>query len=1386
MGHGRGSDYIYVEIGHHLVDALLDTGATFSLLSSNYYNKYKDLLPPLQQAHKKLHGIEGSPITVLGRITLRFLIQKKQFLHTFYVCDGMSDPMILGRDFFRKHAGIISYDTETGQTQFTCNVVPPPKILKAGQEEQRDDHHIQRVKAPITQREGFYEVFAKEEMHLPPHAVCTVEGQINVQHSPRENDVFESEPTQSLISKKGNPYVPPVNYMGFHQEGLCRVPISVVNHSAVPVVIHKGMHFATLFKIGQTRQETHAIPEVLQPEVEWNRTHNQRGSRPQDLEDKTMRPAKTSWSVRRASRVSEKFRGHPKFPSAYDGCRGEARPLVTSEETEGGKEGSILASPADVESYPHFVKPEPYPTTENTQRTFDRLRLDYQDVFSQGAADLGCTTIMEMEIETGTHPPISQRPRQLPLAQREWLRNHLKQHLEEDIIERSMSHWGSPIVMVGKKDGEWRMCVDYRAVNSLLPTVLKPYSKAKGVLSLVPIPKIDELLATMEGCQVFSTMDIRSGFHHIALDEESKAKSAFVTPFGKFQFKRVPFGLCQAPAYFQRVIEEVLQECGDFAMAYLDDIIVFSKTEEEHLLHLEKVFEALRANSMKLKESKCEFFSKNLQYLGHLVSADGTRPMADKIIAIKSVAPPQDVHGVQVFLGMAGYYRKFIPRYSDITAPLTNLLRKENDFEWTDRCQKVFDFLKECLMTQPILAFPDVNKPYYLYTDASKYGWSGVLTQEHDVVIDGAEEKKLLPIHYVSGKFRGPEENWSAFTKEAAALHRSVKRLAFYLDGGAICTVRTDHKPLLPLLKKPVNNAKVDNWALELQQFNLDIEHVEGRKNVLADALSRLINIDPDYELRDETADFSFGEQVNIPSELVPPRQETERIRMARENWDDLPFPLDDVTEDSGTDYGLIRLAKDLKAQVPKDTLLGFTAQWRELQALDPFCIKQKALLQSLAPNRTMYRKYFLRDGVLHHQTKSQDQTFHPIVLPEALVPEILKMAHDQSGHNSEKRMYLAVRKLYHWPDMLKEIRLYCARCQACKENNHGRFPYLTLTFKVPQVPMEFIAMDLIGPFDLSKRQNKYALTAIDMFTSWAFCIPIPDKSADTIIEAFLSGIWSLHGNCRKILTDNGSEFVNKDFRQMCDILGIAERIASPAYRPQSNGKVEGFHRFLKAAIRKLGRDNQRWDEVACYACAAYNFFPGENTKESPFFLLYGRDPIMNLNSIIAPRVRSASLSEGIQSLERLRSMWQVTAQVLRKARSEDSRWEKDLKKPAEPGDMVLIKNHAPETAWDPRYKGPYRIISMTNTKATLENINKPHKEPKVVHLSDLKKVDPGIYVGDQVPSYEDMSRVITKPVDPDAYLEIVKKHASMIPNLVRPPPPEPPNLRPRKPVKYY
>ena len=311
--------------------------------------------------------------------------------------------------------------------------------------------------------------------------------------------------------------------------------------------------------------------------------------------------------------------------------------------------------------------------------------------------------------------------------------------------------------------------IDYRKINSLQQQI-KRADKSTGCLSLYPLPKIDEMFTKLNRARIFSTIDLRSGYYHIGLTEGSRPKSAFVVPMGKFEFLRTPFGLSQAPAYFQVLIDNVLQGCSKFVMGYLDDIIIFSKTEEEHIEHLECIFTKLREYGLKMKREMCNFFKKHLQYLGHHISEEGFEPLPEKIKSIKNMPPPKTAKEVKQFLGLAGYYRKFVPRFADLSRPLTNLTQQNVEFEWTEKCQKSFDNLRELLIKYPILQYPDPNKDYTLFTDVSKFGYAGVLMQEYEE--DGVT--KYYPVCYVSGLFRRSQLNWAALTKEAYAIYMAV------------------------------------------------------------------------------------------------------------------------------------------------------------------------------------------------------------------------------------------------------------------------------------------------------------------------------------------------------------------------------------------------------------------------------------------------------------------------------------------------------------------------------------------------------------------------------------------------------------------------------------
>ena len=297
------------------------------------------------------------------------------------------------------------------------------------------------------------------------------------------------------------------------------------------------------------------------------------------------------------------------------------------------KDDDFLKSPAEAPVHRKVVLKDK-DISPKTQKAFDKLCEKYDDIISKNSSDIGKTMLVEMEIDTGNHPPIASKPYTLPLKNYDWVQKEIETLERAGIIERSISPWASPVVIVPKKraPGEpprRRMCVDYRKINKLQPEVTKT-DGGKGFISLIPLPKIDELYTKLKGYKVFSSLDLRSGYYHIGLKDSAKPKSAFVlSSLGKYQFNRVPFGLAQAPAYFQKLINDVLKGCN-FAMGYLDDIIIYSRSEKEHLEHLEEIFTRLKTAGLKLKLEKCCFFKKHIQYLGHLISADGIQPLPEK------------------------------------------------------------------------------------------------------------------------------------------------------------------------------------------------------------------------------------------------------------------------------------------------------------------------------------------------------------------------------------------------------------------------------------------------------------------------------------------------------------------------------------------------------------------------------------------------------------------------------------------------------------------------------------------------------------------------------------------------------------------------------------
>ena len=902
----------------------------------------------------------------------------------------------------------------------------------------------------------------------------------------------------------------------------------------------------------------------------------------------------------------------------------------------------FITSPADVERH-RKVLLQDADVAEEYREKFKRLCEEYDDIFSKGSADIGKTPLITMEIDTGDSPPVCQRPYNLPLKHADWVKKELEMLEKAGIISRSISPWASPIVIVPKKTepGEppkKRLCVDYRVINSLIPTVTKAHSKAKGVLTLVPLPKIDEIYARLRGSAIYSAMDMTSGYHHMELSAEAKPKSAFVTPLDKYEFNRCPFGLAQAPAYFQRLVNKVLAELP-FTFGYLDDVLVYSPNIEKHLEHLRKVFQRLREADLRLKMEKCNFLKAHIQYLGHLISGEGIEPLPEKLESIKQMPAPTTPKEVKQFLGLIGYYRKFVPRFADISRALTSLTKKNVEFKWTEQCQKSFELLKEALMKEPILKYPDPYEEYILYTDASKYAWAGVLTQEYKYDEDSKKISINHPITYVSRLFKGSQLNWAALTKEAYAIYVCIKKLNYYLEDANIILM-CDHLPLKKFLKRNTLNSKVNNWAVELSAHQIEFKYIKGIKNTLADTMSRLIQIDPEIMLPEEEEGREYSYAIFEP---LPPLPTIEEIMEGKSALKLKKIGVQDTPTIEEQNDSIALPNEDIELPMSNDKLI-------KMQKNDKFC---KNLIHQLETGKlSSGNPYYMEEGILKRFVDDKKQRFEVIVIPKDLANVILRLAHDGMGHNGVPRTYALIRRLYYWKGLKPMVKTHVKTCNLCQIHNKQVIRYNKLNYDTQPAPMRFISMDVIGQFNPpSKKGNKFALTVICMHTGFTFCIPMVDKSSTSIVKAYLDNVYCWFGGSYKILTDNGSEFKNELLDKVAEELGVEHKKYTPPYHPQSNGKIEAFHYFLKACISKHINQLGDWDRVVPLACAAYNFLPNEYSRESPFFLMFGRDPIMPLNKLLQPKVRYLGNDENILSLETLKNIYELAATNLKFAR---------------------------------------------------------------------------------------------------------------------------------------
>ena len=808
--------------------------------------------------------------------------------------------------------------------------------------------------------------------------------------------------------------------------------------------------------------------------------------------------------------------------------------------------------------------------TPNEQNLLLQLLLEFKDCFSLSETDIGRTDLIEHNIDTGDAQPIRMRPRRLPLARQAAVDKALGEMQRAGLIEPSNRPWAAPVVMVPKKKKEdFRFCVDFRPLNKVTKK------------DLYPLPRIDEALDTVAGSSWFSSLDLRSGYWQVPLCPEARQKTAFITKGGLWQFKVLPFGLCNAPATFERLMDQVLADIPRHeCVVYLDDILVHGKSFESALGALKRVLVRVAGAGLKLHPQKCCFVKREVTFLGHRLTEGGVGTMGEKVQAVKDWPTPSSVQDLKSFLGLSSYYRRFVKGFSCIATPLFRLLQKGEVFSWTVECQAAFALLQEALVEAPILFPPDPTLPFILDTDASNSGAGAVLAQ---VTREGERV-----VAYYSRTFNKAERRYCVTRRELLAVVSAIRHFRYYL-GGLHFTVRTDHSALQWLMSFKEPEGQLARWIEELQAYDFTIIHRPGVQHGNADALSRrpCYSDDCRYCVKRETQERECLQAEVICAAVGP--------------------------VGASTDHGLLAVdAAEWRKNQEGDVDIRPVTAWVAAQhkprweQISEFSRATKGLW-------SMFEALRLCDGVLQRGWKepATGETRWQVVVPRTLRETVLRSVHGTpgSGHFGVSKTLRRLRQRFYWGQHRRDVEDYCRRCDSCTAR---KGPTDRSHAQLQQFPvgctMERIGIDVLGPFPRTEKGNRYILTAMDYFTKWPEAYSLPNQEAETIVDALVEGMFSRFGAPEVIHTDQGRNFESRVFKAMCEKLGSHKTRTTPLH-PQSDGLVERFNRTLAQQLAIVTAKHQRdWDAHVPLVLMAYRSAAQDSTSCSPALLMLGRE----------------------------------------------------------------------------------------------------------------------------------------------------------------------------------
>lgn len=882
---------------------------------------------------------------------------------------------------------------------------------------------------------------------------------------------------------------------------------------------------------------------------------------------------------------------------------------------------------------------------------------EYKDVFRDKLPpELPPLRDVEHVIETGDAQPVRRPPFKMSPLELDELQRQLKDLMEKGFIQPSSSPWGAPVLFVRKKGGALRMCIDYRAINSLCTKKLN-----------TPLPRIDECLERLSGAKYFSQLDLTSGYHQIRIREEDVCKTAFVTRYGSYEWKVLPFGLSNSPSVFQKMMNSVLYGYIDkFVQLYLDDVLIYSKTAEEHLNHIKLVLERFRKNKLYINPSKSNFNRSEVDFLGMRVSSKGILPSCEKVKAVQDWPQPTNVQEIRQFVGLASHYRRFIRNFSSIAAPLTELTKgtgpKRREINWSNKCQEAFETLKNSLINAPVLQAPDMTKPFIIETDSSDYGCGGVLLQRDDNGL-------LHPLAFESKKFSSAECSYPVQERELLGILHALRTWRCFVDGTDYI-VYTDHNPLQFLRSQVKPTPRLVRWLSEIEAYNPNILYKPGRENIVPDTLSRRGG--PNGDVASESMEPSFLYSI------------TPQIH--KSDWPSLySKPPSEVPD-------------DLKAIINK--------------------------------NRN---QFVVREGKVFKKIKINGSETEVRFCSFANRADLVNRFHEGYGHAGQVTVYSLIKKRWWWPGISTDVSQWlsnCKECQLASNSNKSRH-------RAPMIPLDVPPafgrwhLDFIGELPTTVNGNKWLLTAVDYSTNWPIARAVPEATAEAVADFIYEEIVMRFGCPSEILTDRGANFMSTVIKRYMERIKTNHKFTS-AFHPRTNGKCERLNGIIKAMLRKYVHGAIHiWDQFVDTALFAARIRHHRSTGFSPFFLVYGREPVIPGDYIrpyfgktVAqdPRTVAEHTARELEELGQTRAAAEKRMQVVQE--QDKSRWDALVDKlDFEIGDHVLLRNEQ-KFGLEYNWFGPFIIVDKNEEQHIFKLVSvagEPYSS--WVHVDRLKEV---------------------------------------------------------------